>query len=307
MIGEAEDGEAAVRLATERLIGTSHPGIHRFGIGVGLARRNESLQKFRNAALAILIAGASSAQPDLLLAQIDVIPESELSPGARFAVAIEDDDLEKVRALLDAGNPADTPIAYGENSETPLMKAARSGTDDIARLLLARGANVNARDDASTTALEGAVGRGRVSMVALLLAAKADPNVVNTYMQSALSNAAAAGNLELTEMLLKAGAKPELQGLVLTPMMFAAFAGNSDLVRLLVRYGADVNYAAKESGQSALTSAIVAGKPEIVRLLIELKANVNQKMPDGDTPLKAARNGDQDDVVAMLLAAGAKE
>ncbi len=265
------------------------------------------MRKFRNAGHALLVAGLFAARPELLAAQIEVIPESELSPGARFAVAIEDGDIEKVRALLDSGHAADTPIEYGESSETPLMKAARSGTDDIARLLIARGANVNAKDGDSTTALEDAIGREHVSMVALLLEAKADPNVVNKYMQSALSNAAAAGNLELTEMLLKAKANPELPGLALTPMMFAAFAGNGDLVRLLVRYGADVNYALKDSGQSALTSAIVAGKPEIVRLLIELKANVNQKMPDGDTPLKAARNGDQDDVVAMLLAAGAKE
>ena len=90
-------------------------------------------------------------------------------------------------------------------------------------------------------------------------------------------------------------------------MMFAAFAGNGDLIRLLVRYGADVNYATKEYGQSALTSAITAGKPDMVALLIELGANVNQKTPDGDTPLKMAKNGDQDDVVAMLKAAGAKE
>ena len=240
-------------------------------------------------------------------AQIDVIPESELSPGARFAVAIEDDDLDKVRALLDSGLAADTPIEYGENAETPLMKAARAGTVEIAKLLLARGAQVNDKDGESSTALEAAVSSDHRAMVALLLEAKADPNTVNKYMQSALSNAAAAGNLELTEMLLKAKAKPELPGLVLTPMMFAAFAGNGDLIRLLVRYGADVNFASKEYGQSALTSAITAGKPDMVALLIELGANVNQKTPDGDTPLKMAKNGDQDDVVAMLKAAGAKE
>jgi ankyrin repeat protein len=255
----------------------------------------------------LLLAGALSAVPGALSAQIEVIPESQLSPGARFAVAIEDEDLDKVRALLDAGNPADTPIEYGENSETPLMKAARSGTDDIARLLIARGANVNAKDGDSRTALDDAITGGHVSMVALLLEAKADPNVVNKFQQSALTSAVAAENVEVTEMLLKAKAKPELPGLVLTPMMFAAFGGNGDLVRLLVRYGADVNFADKGTGQSALTSAIVAGKPEIVRLLIELKVNVNQKMPGGDTPLKSARNGDQDDVVAMLVAAGAKE
>ena len=257
--------------------------------------------------LASLFVGAVAGAVSPAAAQIEVIPESELSPGARFAVAIEDDDLDKVRALLDSGLAADTPIDSGENAETPLMKAAREGTVEIAKLLLARGAKVNAKNGENSTALEAAIGRDQRAMVALLLAAQADPNSVNKYMQSALSNAAAAGNLELTELLLKAKAKPELPGLVLTPMMFAAFAGNGDLIRLLVRYGADVNYATKEYGQSALTSAITAGKPDMVALLIELGANVNQKTPDGDTPLKMAQNGDQDDVVAMLKAAGAKE
>lgn len=257
--------------------------------------------------LGLLFLGAVAGAVAPAAAQIEVIPESELSPGAKFAVAIEDDDLDKVRALLDSGLAADTPIDYGENSETPLMKAAREGTVEIAKLLLARGAKVNAQDGEKSTALEAAISRDQSAMVELLLEAKADPNSVNKYMQSALSNAAAAGNLELTEMLLKAKAKPELPGLSLQPMMYAAFAGNGELIRLLVRYGADVNYASKEYGQSALTSAITAGKPDMVALLIELGANVNQKSPDGDTPLKMAKNGDQDDVVAMLKAAGAKE
>jgi uncharacterized protein len=263
-------------------------GYHRFGRIAGVA-------------LALFAAPLASS------AQIEVIPESELSPGARFAVAIEDGDLEKVRGYLNAGVPADTKIEYGESFETPLMKAAREGTDDIAKLLLERGAKVNMKDGDGSTALNDAVDRGHLSMVDLLLAAKADPNTVNKYMQSPLSNAIAAGNAEIAEALLKAKAKSELPGLALTPMMFAAFAGHGDLIRLLVRYGADVNYAMKESGQSALTSAITAGKPEMVKLLIELKANVNQKTPDGDTPLKMARNGDQEDVAAMLVAAGAKE
>ena len=262
----------------------------------------------RSRVLTVLAASAAYLLfPALLPAQIEVIPESELGPGARFAVAIEDDDLDKVRALLDSGLSADTHIDYGENFETPLMKAARSGTLEIARLLLARGADVNVQDGEQTTALEAAISRDQTAMVALLLEKGAEPNTVNKYMQSALSNAAAAGNLEVTEMLLKAKARPELPGLVLTPMMFGAFAGNTDLIRLLVRYGADVNYASKETGQSALTSAITAGKPEVVAVLIELGANVNQQAPDGDTPLKMAKNGDQDDVVAMLKAAGAKE
>src|SRR5262245_62696707 len=80
-------------------------------------------------------------------AQIEVIPESELSAGAKFAVAIENGDLEKVRGYLDSGVSADTKIEYGEHFETPLMKAAREGEDGIVRLLLERGARVDGKDE----------------------------------------------------------------------------------------------------------------------------------------------------------------
>jgi ankyrin repeat protein len=241
-----------------------------------------------------------------LSAQIEVIPESELPPGAKFAVAIEAGDLDKVRALLDSGLSPDTKIEYGENYSLPLMKACWEGDAAIARLLIDRGAKVDARSNDGGAAIFDAVSQGRPELVRMLLAAKADPNLVNSYMQSPLSNAVAAENFEITKLLLDAKAKIELPGLVLTPLVYAVFAGNADMVRLLARHGAKIDHAS-EYGQTALTSAITAGKPEMVKLLIELKANVNQKSPDGDTPLKMARNGDQEDVAQMLIAAGAKE
>lgn len=241
------------------------------------------------------------------IAQVDVIPYEELAPGAKFAVAIERDDLDAVKALLDSGLSADTPIDYGENSWTPLMKAAWDGTTEIARLLVARGADVNAASGDGTTALLQAGSNGHLAIVKLLLEAKADPNRVNTYGQTVLSNAAAASNGELVELLMRNGAKAEVEKMSLTPLMFAAFAGDGELIGLLVRLGAKVDYALPESGQTALLSAIYAGKPEIVKQLIELKADVNRRTPSGDTPLSAARNGDQEDVVQMLLAAGARD
>lgn len=260
----------------------------------------------RQGVAGIVLAG-SLALGGVARAQIDVIPESELSPGAKFAVAIEDNDLDKVKALLDSGLAVDTPIEYGESSQTPLAKAAWDGATEIARLLVERGADVNARDGDSTTALHQAGSNGHLEIVRLLLGAKADPNVVNKYGQTVLSNAAAASNPGLVELLMRGGAKAEVDGMVLTPLMFAAFAGDEGLIRLLVRQGANVNYALQDSGQSALLSAIYAGKPETVRLLIELGADVNARTPSGDTPLEVARNGDQEDVAAMLLAAGARE
>jgi ankyrin repeat protein len=251
-------------------------------------------------AVAVLVQAAAA------VGQIEVIPDSELAPGAKFAVAIERGDLDEVRALLDAGLPADTRIDYGEHFSYPLMKACWEGDAAIVRLLLERGADVDARSEDGGAAIFDAVSRERAEIVGILLAAGADPNVVNVYMQSPLSNAVAAAQVEIVEALLRAKAKQELPGLVLTPLVHAVFAGNGDMVRRLVRHGARIDHAS-EYGQTALSSAITAGKPEMVALLIELGANVNQKAPDGATPLAMARDGDQEDVARMLIAAGAKE
>lgn len=75
-------------------------------------------------------------------------------------------------------------LAHGARVEQPgwnaLHNAAASGADDIARLLLAKGAAVDAPGPAGTTALMMAAREGQESTVALLLAAGADASLRNS-------------------------------------------------------------------------------------------------------------------------------
>lgn len=232
----------------------------------------------------------------------------EQSVGTQFAVAIEDGDLDAVRALIEKGAAVDTPISYGEHSITPLLKAAWDGELEIVQYLIAKGANVNARaTDTQETPLLNAITRGSVPIVKALLAAKADVSLRNAYDFNPFTSAVAAGNQEIAGLLLDAGAKPDDGASGLTPMAFAVSTGDTEMMRFLVKRGADVNHGAKERGQTALISAILAAKVEAVKTLIELKANVNTRMKDGTTPLKLARKGDQAEIVALLEAAGAKQ
>lgn len=66
-----------------------------------------------------------------------------------------------LRVLLDAGAPLD---ARSPNGTTPLMMAARYGKEESVDLLLARGADVRARNDAGATAAEFARMDGRVRL-----------------------------------------------------------------------------------------------------------------------------------------------
>lgn len=244
----------------------------------------------------------------LLLLTLPLFAADEQPLGTQFAVAIEDHDLDAVKALVEGKSaPVDTPIDYGDNAITPLMKAAWDGDRPIVEYLLSKGANVNFRSkEDGGTALLNAVTQGDVEIVRALLAAKANVAARNKYDFNAFTSAVAAGKREIAEALLEAGAKPNEEVSGLTPLAFAASSGDVEMMRFLVAHGADVNHRSA-SGQTALISAILAAKIESVRTLIELKADVNAKMKDGDTPLKLAQKGDQDDVVALLKAAGAKK
>jgi ankyrin repeat protein len=229
-------------------------------------------------------------------------------PGTQFAVAIERHDVEKVKALLAAGNSTETLIEYGDHKITPLMKAAWDGESEIVETLLAAGAKVNAKSsDTDETALMSAVTKGDPAIVNMLIKAGADVTPKNKFSFNVFTSAVAAGNEEIAAILLEAGAKIEEGASGLTPLQFAASAGNINMIRFLVKHGADVNHGVKTGDQTALLSAIYGAHPDVVQALIELKANVNAKTKDGDTPLKAAMKGDQDDIVKLLKAAGAKK
>ena len=58
-----------------------------------------------------------------------------------------------------------------------------------------------------------------------------------------------------------------------TPLMEAASAGHTDIVRLLIAHGADVN-AQSSSGNTPLMYACAGGHEDVVRVLLEAGAHV---------------------------------
>jgi len=223
-------------------------------------------------------------------------------------VAIEDGDVDAVKALLKSGLSTETSIDYGDHKITPLLKAAWDGEAEIVSTLLEAGAKINARStDTLETPLINAVSRGHMEVIALLLAKKADVAPKTKFDFNAFTIAVAAGKQDIAAMLLDAGANVEVGASGLSPLQFAASAGNVEMIRFLAGRGANVNAGVKSGGQTALLSAIYGAHPEAVQALIELKADVNAKTKDGDTPLSAAAKGDQEDIIKLLKAAGAKK
>lgn len=127
-------------------------------------------------------------------------------------IAASTADPAVVRLLLDAGahvNYRDPADSWGE---TPLLAAVHGDNTDAnvvqtMRLLLLRGANVNARDSHGMTALMGAAGDGDEVKVRLLLSHRANLRLVNVWGETALGRATKYNQPAMVQLLRKTGAK----------------------------------------------------------------------------------------------------
>jgi len=180
------------------------------------------------------------------------------------------DDLAKVQALL-KDNP-DLALGKDSNGETPLHLAAFNGHRDVAEVLLANNANVDAKDNHGNTPLHWAAANGHKDVAELLLANNAAVN--------------AKGN---------GGA---------TPLHAAVFKGYKDVVQLLLASKADVN-AKADDGTTPLLSAVMGHKEDVVELLLANNAEVNARNNNGATPLYIAAYHGYEDLAERLLASGA--
>jgi ankyrin repeat protein len=119
-------------------------------------------------------------------------------------------DIDRLRELLDTDREAAT--AFAPDGFTALSLAAYFGQPEAVRLLLERGADVAApaRNPMQVQPLHAAVAGNNRGAVALLLAAGADPDARQHGGWTPLMQAAAHGDVEVVDLFLGAGADPSL-------------------------------------------------------------------------------------------------
>jgi ankyrin repeat protein len=190
---------------------------------------------------------------------------------------------------------------------TALQVIASLGLKEIARILLAAKADVNAADSYGRTALQAAAERGHLEIVERLLAAKANVNAADSHGRTALQAAAGSGHLEIVERLLASkadvnAAAADSHGR--TALQAAAESGHLEIVERLLAAKADVNAADSYYGRTALQAAAGSGHLEIVERLLASKADVNAADSyGGRTALQAAAGSGHLEIVERLLAA----
>ena len=191
--------------------------------------------------------------------------------GIALRTAFDAGQNQILQMLLDQG--------YMSTHELPrvlkrdlLLACERSHVPTV-RLLLERGADVNARHKDHPNALEIASSHGHYEIVQLLLDHGGDVNAAGGYDGNALQR--------------------------------AVYGGDNHMVQLLLDYGADVNAAPGGAIAYALQMASSRGDDSIVQLLLDRGADINAEGRYGNALQRALREGCRDSIIQMLLDRGA--
>jgi ankyrin repeat protein len=228
--------------------------------------------------------------------------------------AAREGDIESATYLLDAGADINQTTEYGW---TPLLTATNNRHYKLGALLLTRGANPSLANKGGWTPLYLATDNRNIE--------GGDYPVPKPDMD----------HLEYIDMLLDRGADPNLRAkdntltrtiftmqwfyeAGCTPFVRAAQSSDVELMQLLLDYGADP-FVTTDNGDSALTAAAGIGwvegvtyersakvNADAIRMLLDLGLDPNGANKEGRTPLMGAALKGRNDVVQMLVAAGAR-
>lgn len=244
--------------------------------------------------------------------------------------AISASDADRVAALLAAAPALANARTHG--GQVPLIAAAERGLTDVARALLAAGADPTATDGFWTplyaAAHTGPYKRKPALAVADLVLAHGAPDDI--------FNASALGRVQRVAELL--ASDPSLansrDGIGCTPLFLAAWTGYPVVVERLLQAGADPNVRSR-AGQTPLDTSVThiweGEQYTVARLLLQYGANpsffaacvvgssehvrryleddpglANQPFDEGGTPLDIAAEAGHMAVGALLVQAGAE-
>lgn len=125
------------------------------------------------------------------------------------------------------------------------------------------------------------------------------------FIQLILNKAISYKQIELVKLLLKYGADPNYKICAEAPIINAIIYNTPEIVELLLKYGANPNdiYISDISyiREPILIFATKYNRLEIVKLLIKYNADLNMKDNDDNTALDWAKHRDYNDIANELM------
>jgi ankyrin repeat protein len=231
--------------------------------------------------------------------------------------AVYQGHVDVVKHLLDLG--ANPRIGGAVVIDDTVLKKR----EDVARLLMSRGVDINEKDSNGTPTLERQVWGtpvdqplSQVDDIAFLLKLGADPNAQTPGGVTALMVVAGRFAMEdrpeeikaivaMLRLLIKSGARVDIEDAKgATALTHAADGGTMAAIRVLVEAGADINHQNKRGASPLLIALQRRDRDGRIDYLLAHGADVKAKDQDGLTTLMAAATQGYVKYVSALLKRG---
>ena len=297
---------------------------------------------------------AAVERQDKELAQLLLDAGADVNDGARrlnvLELALQKGDISMACYLLDWGADSRNALGLGKAMvESPeflqlllekhrmrspvfpakfgcaaLTEVIELGDKSAIRMMLDRGLDANSListdNDVCCSPFGRAVINCTVDVIELFLQKGCNPNSIvleashyqdSGYRLTGFLVAISTRNVSTVKLLHRYGADvnfPAHTRVKRTPLQQAAATGSTDVVELLIRLGAEVNApAARRDGGTALQFAAIGGYIPIACLLLDLEADVNAPASrvNGRMALEGAAEHGRLDMLQLLLNAGA--
>jgi ankyrin repeat protein len=195
-----------------------------------------------------------------------------------------------------------------EDSEKEFFKAIVKGEVSIVSLFLEAGMSPNAKQGGITALMEASRrGKTHHEVAAALIRAGAEINVQDPYGVTPLLFAAISGSPETIRMLLKSGANVKAKDVDGRTALIETLTTENDLppetIEELIEAGSEVNV--RICGGLTPLMIAAAGNSRILRAIIRAGADLNATDDRGETALRWAKDSPEN--YKILKDAGAKE